>query len=501
MAKTSDLIREFVKDVTGSKSLPVMRRRYSAAKASRLNSDWSATPTSENYELRLSLKALRARAREQARNNGVFKRFLTKARSNVIGQGIRLQCAARFAKGTPNTKLNSMVEELFAEWSEKKNCSMNQKLSFWDAQRVFVTRLLRDGEVLVQKVANSGPWGFALHFIDADYLDEDFNQINNATGNRIIMSVEVDEWGKPVAYWLTPPRLDYLFQPTTERRERERKRVPADQFIHAFLTFDDPEATRGKTAFHSALTAAKDAEGYKIGVISSARAAAYSFGMLRPPMDDTEGFYGDAGQPPLEVALEPLTIQEIPPGYEFVQFDPKQPTQNHSQFYQSILQDLAMSLDLHYFSLSGDLASVNYSSARIGLLEERDVWKDFQKVVIDQFCKEIYSAWLEAQILKGTISPNDAQAVSRPNWRPRGWQWVDPAKEVKAKIDAIKSGLTTYTSTLAEHGVDLEEHLQTITFERELAAQYGVDLLSLGDEQKQEAPVTAPPVEETEDDV
>ena len=497
MAKTTDLIKELIRDTVGKRELPIIRRRYSAAKASRLNSDWSATPTSENYELRLSLRALRARAREQARNNGVFKRFLTKARSNVIGQGIRLQCTAKFAKGTPNTKLNSMVEDLFAEWSDRRNCSMSEKISFWDAQRIFVTRLLRDGEVLVQKV-NGGPWGFALHFIDADYLDETYNEINASTGNRIIMSVEVDEWGKPVAYWLTPPRLDYLFQPVTERRERDRKRVPADQFIHAFLTYDDPEATRGKTAFHSALTAAKDAEGYKIGVISSARAAAYSFGMLRPPMDDTEQFYGEGTQAPMEVALEPLTIQEIPPGYEFVQFDPKQPTQNHAQFYQSIMQDLAMSLDLHYFSLSGDLSAVNYSSARVGLLEERDVWKDLQRVVIDQFCREIFNAWLEAQILRGTISPSDAQAVNRPTWRPRGWQWVDPQKEVKAKVEAIQAGLTTYTATLAEQGIDLEEHLQTIKAERDLAASYDVDLLDLGGE-KEEATQAPPPPADTEE--
>jgi lambda family phage portal protein len=163
------------------------------------------------------------------------------------------------------------------------------------------------------------------------------------------------------------------------------------------------------------------------------------------------------------------------------------------------MQDLAMSLDLHYFSLSGDLSAVNYSSARVGLLEERDVWKDLQRVVIDQFCREIFNAWLEAQILRGTISPGDAQAVNRPTWRPRGWQWVDPQKEVKAKVEAIQAGLTTYTATLAEQGIDLEEHLQTIKAERDLAASYDVDLLDLGGE-KEEATQAPPPVPDIEED-
>lgn len=476
MPKTTELIRSLYQSLI-PKPVQAKRtqvRRYQAAKASRLQSDWTTIPTSENFELRHSLRVLRARAREAARNNGIFKHFLTKARTNIVGPGIGLQCRAKFAKGTLNTKLNSRVEALFNEWARKENCTMSGKLTWTDAQRIFVTRLMRDGEVLVQKVTDPiNKFGFAIHFLDVDYLDESYNEVSS-NGNRIIMSVEIDKWGRPVAYWLTTPKHELL--PADAQYRRNRTRVPADQFIHAFLMHDDPDATRGKTAFHAALRDAKDTEGYKVGVISSARAAAYSFGMLKPPMDETSQFTDENAQPAVEIALEPLTIQEIPAGYEFVQFDPKQPTQNHAQFYGSIMQDLAVSLDLHYFSLTGDLSAVNYSSARVGLMEERDIWRDLQDFVSENFCREIFKVWLSSVVLKGLVTAQEAQLVAEPAWKTRGWGWIDPQKEINAKVDAIDNHLTTLTETLAEQGIDLEEHFQTIAAERELAAQYGIDL-------------------------
>lgn len=484
MAKPTELLIDLYRSLLPADANPARRlsRRYQAAKASRLQSDWVTAPTSENYELRQSLRVLRARAREQARNNGIFKHFLTKARTNVVGSGIGLQCRARFGNGSPNTRLNSRVEALFNEWARRENCSMSGKFGWTDAQRVFITRLLRDGEVLVQKVSDpSNKFGFALHFIDADYLDESYSEIA-PNGNRIIMSVEVDAWGRPVAYHLTTPSHE-LFQGSRQRRDR--RRVEASQFIHAFLLHDDPDAARGKTAFHTALRDAKDVEGYKVGVISSARAAAYSFGMLRPPVDEGAQ-YDEGAAPPVEIALEPLTIQEIPPGYEFVQFDPKQPTQNHAQFYSSIMQDLAVSLDLHYFSLTGDLSAVNYSSARVGLLEERDVWRDLQDFVAENLCREVYRAWLSSAVLKGMVTTAEAEAVREPSWRPRGWGWIDPLKEVNAKALALQNNLTTLTETLAEEGRDLEEHFQTIAAERRLAAQYGIDLYPKAEQQQQQ---------------
>jgi capsid protein len=154
-------------------------------------------------------------------------------------------------------------------------------------------------------------------------------------------------------------------------------------------------------------------------------------------------------------------MNELPAGYKFTQFDPKQPTQNHSEFKKSMLLDIASALDVNGFSLSGDMSAVNYSSARVGLGEERDVWRGLQCVVSD-FCRDVYHRWLRSAMMTGKVqvTGREFEQLQNPNWRARGWRYVDPQKEIGANIDAINSNQATYKSILGEQGIDLEEFLQ-----------------------------------------
>jgi capsid protein len=123
------------------------------------------------------------------------------------------------------------------------------------------------------------------------------------------------------------------------------------------------------------------------------------------------------------------------------------------------------------------MSEVNYSSARVGLGEERDVWRMLQNFIAMRFCREVYHRWLKSSLLVGKfeLSSRDYEQVRNPIWRPRGWRYVDPQKEIAANIDAIANNLATYTNVLAEQGVDLEEFLATKQAERELFAKYGVE--------------------------
>lgn len=462
-------------------------RMYQAAKMSRSNSDWTVTPTSGNAELRNSLRSLRARARQMARDNSHFKKFLSLVKNNVVGpKGIKLQSRARAKDGTLNVELNKLVEECFWDWSHRETCSASGKLSWLDAQKLFATTLARDGEVLVQKVyPKDNKFGFALKFIDVSYLDETFNSVA-PNGNRILMSIEVDKNDRPVRYWLTTPTSDYVF-------EHDRKmRVPVDasEIIHAFLPNEDEAQARGVTWFHAAMLDAKNLQGYRDGVITSARAAACSFATITPPDDaelSDEHYDDDGNLMPVEIDVQPLSIHELPPGYKMEAFDPKQPTQNHSAFNQAILMDVAAGLDVVYFQLAGDMSAVNFSSARVGLNEERDVWRGVQTFVIEHFCNDVFHAWLESAFLSGVlkVSVKDLKEIKNPQFRGRSWEYLEPVKDMQANILALEHNLTTYTDVLAERGVDLIDLLERRRSEKEMAAKYGITL--------EIAPKKAPP--------
>lgn len=454
------------------------RRNYAAARVNRLNADWTTTPYSANWTLYQDLRRLRARAREMSKNAPHFRKFLRMARSNIIGaKGILLQANARIGNRV-HTTLNQKVEAAWRQWCFPENCSVSGKLGYAAAQRLMITQLIRDGEALVQFV-DSGPFGVQLKFWNVDYLDEMLTQ-DLPNGNRIIMSVEVDQNSKPVAYHLTTPPSDLNF---SRRRLREPVRIPADQILHVFIIEEEEAQARGVTWFMSGLLEGKNLEGYKGGVITSAKVAAMSFGFLsKKESDETEGFTGDEDDEGTEQAPEidiaPAAINELADGYEFQQFDPKQPTQNHSEFHRTILHDIAAALSVNYFSLAGDMASVNYSSARVGLGEERDVWRELQSFVIDAFCRPLFNRWLRSAFASGQLdlSPRDFENVRDPKWCPRGWRYVDPQKEITASVQGLQNNLMTLSDVLAEQGIDIEEHFETIQKERQLAAQYGIEL-------------------------
>ena len=125
------------------------------------------------------------------------------------------------------------------------------------------------------------------------------------------------------------------------------------------------------------------------------------------------------------------------------------------------------------------MEAVNYSSARVGLAEERDIWRGLQLFVVNHFCREIFGDWSQAAWLEGllpNVTARQFQEIQNPLFRARGWSYVDPEKEVAATSDALENKLTTWTDALAERGMDLVEHLETLSYEQKLAAKYGVEL-------------------------
>lgn len=470
-----------------------LSRRYAAGKVSGLNAGWTTQPIVANYEIKQFVRVLRARAREAAHNNGHFRAALRKSRINVIGlKGLQLQCQAykknsRVGKKVLNTELNSLVEGEFWKWAKNPAfCSTSGKLNWVRAQKLAITQLKRDGEILCQMVKADNPFGFSIRMLNCDYLDELYN-VQLANGNRIIMSIEIDSDWKPVAYHLTTPTSNLTF---AEKKERRRVRIPADQIVHAFYVTEDEEQVRGVTSFHAALLNAKHSAGYLESVIVGARAGASQVMLLQ---DELSGEYNAEdprvacyeGKTPEEITamrvpsvdLTPGTVSVLPPGMTVSSYKPDQPNQNHPEFLKSLNIEESAALDQPYFSLLGDMESVNFSSARVGREDEREVYLDDQDFIGDFFCTPIFHAWLKSAWLNGqiTLQPRDMEELQFPKWRGRGWPFIQPDKDVQAKLDAIRGGIQTPRQVIEEQGGDYEEFLDEYQESVEKGAGAGID--------------------------
>ena len=104
------------------------------------------------------------------------------------------------------------------------------------------------------------------------------------------------------------------------------------------------------------------------------------------------------------------------------------------------------------------------------MLEEREYWRTLQNFMIENFLKPIYHAWLEMfMLIPGHNLPaNKFEKWKRVEFRPRGWTWVDPRREVSANIDALEAKIKSATEIAHEQGKDIHQVYEDLKFEKEI---------------------------------
>ena len=448
-------------------------RTYMAAKVNRLTNDWVTTSSNADANMRTSLKVIRARSRDLYDNNDYAKRFINMVVANVIGEhGIVFQNKYKNAAGQFDKRINTDIEGSLKEWGHKSTASVTGRLSWRAIQRLFISTVARDGEILIRKVKGAdNPYGFSLQFLEADYLPEDLNQ-DLTNGNRIVMGVELDGWRKPVAYYLRSRHPgDYMTTIAGNRYDR----IPADEIIHGFVQ-ERPEQTRGVPWMVTAMYHMRMVEKYEEAELIAARVASTKMGFYKTPTgDDYVGSDVDASENKITEA-EAGIFEELPKGTDFVSWDPQHPTSAFGDFVKSALRGVASGLNVSYNSLASDLEGVSYSSIRQGVLDERLQWRILQQWVVEELMEPVMEEWLSMAVLSGQVnlSPTNYRQFYVPKWQPRGWAWVDPLKDVKANIDAINFGVKTRSMVLAEQGLDIEDIYQQLADEQALAESYGL---------------------------
>lgn len=454
----------------------ITKRRYDGANVGRLFSDFQVTQRSADSEIRYSLKTLRDRCRDLSRNNEYARRYLHLIKTNVVGErGATLQMKALNADGTLDSIANQQIEREWSRWSRVGNCTVDGRMSFADAQAMVIESLARDGECLIRIVNFPGNRDrIALEFLEPDLIDEEKNE-RTREGNEIRMGVELDQYRRPIAYHLlTEHPGDYQFT----QYARRTVRVEAENIIHLYLP-DRAQQTRGVPWMSTAINSLKMLHGYREAELVAARTAASKMGFFISRSG--EGFIGDD----VEDSIIPLTDAEpgsffqLPKDVEFQPWDPSHPTSAFGDFERSILRGVASGLGVSYHSLANDLTQTSYSSIRQGAIEDRDFFRMLQTYMIEHFVLRVFERWLTnaltIQIVRLPIDKFD-KFYTAAQFRPRGFQWVDPQKEISAHVIALQNGLISMQDVANVYGRDVEEVFAQIARDKQLADQFGLKM-------------------------
>lgn len=438
---------------------------YAGGRLTRLTSDWVMLPLSADQELKWNLRAIRARARELVRDSPFAKRFIQLHAVNVIGpKGIRLQGKVEKLTGEPHDTWNDLLEAEWDRWGRAGTCTVDGRWSWREVERLVAKSLPQDGEVLVRMVryfANND-YAFALQIIDPDQLDVLFNRRAGDGLNEVRMGVEIDTWGRPVAYHVFsshPSEYEY-------DRSREIQRIPAAEMIHLYIPHRIAQ-TRGVSWFHPVMLALKMYDGYQEAELVAARVAAASSFFITT--ENGSGMPPEPGEQ-TEFTVEPGIGKQLAPGESVEAWTPEHPTTAFEPFTKQVLKSVAAGLGVTHHTLTADLAEANYSSLRAGLLPEREEWKIVQDFLIEHLHRRVYENWLSMAILSGRLRPGmrDPESLKNVTWEPRGWEWVDPANDMKAKTTAIEYGLTSRTRVIQESGQNPDEIFAELAAEQQV---------------------------------
>jgi lambda family phage portal protein len=464
------------------------RNGFDAGIVGRFNTNWVGTIESIDWSLRTSLNLLQRRSRDLAINSSYGAKFIKMGRTNVVGpNGFKMQVRS-FDYMKDGTKkmdnlANAAIERHFADWQRAENCDIANRLSFKDICDLYVTCLMRDGEVLIRKVygEEAGKYGFQLQVLDIERLDVNKNEYLG--DNRSIkMGVEVDKYNRPVAYWLlNSPPGDYF---SINSSLRNYERVPASDIYHHFVS-ERAEQTRGYPWLTPSMEAIKDLGAVQHATLTAVRAGASKMGFFTTP-DGDGGSIADAEGPRGELYsdMDPGKMGVLPPGVDFKPFDPAFPDAVYSDFTKTALRSISTGIGVSYNSLANDLEGVNFSSIRAGVLEDRDNWMAVQRFVIENFLKNVGELWLKMALLKSAITlPNgSALPVSKFNkfnqitWQARRWPWVDPLKDIQASTEAINNGLRSRRNVCADLGSDIDDVFNQLAEEEAMIQQLGLTI-------------------------
>lgn len=458
---------------------PKRRRSFQGAGFNRLLSDWVTTTNSLDADLRKDLKRLRERSRDLVKNNDYARNAQRVITNNVVGQGITMQAAVKMRRGGKmDDTANGAIEAAWERWKRKATCHTGGTLSFSDVERLVVNAMPESGEVFVRLVRQSFGGSrvpLALEVIEADRLDVDKNERADRTGNEIRMGVERDEWGRPVAYWFKREHPgDYPFGAGVV--DNTEVRVPARDVLHLYKP-DRPGQTRGLPWLATAIMRMHHLQGFTEAEVIAARAEACRMGFITSPEDDAMQDGEEAGQ--AVAVFEPGRIERLQPGESYQEAKPTRPGGQFEPFVRAMLRSMAAGIGVSYATLSRDYSDSNYSSSRLALLDDRDNWRVLQSWLIDNFHRPVFEEWLELAVLSGELQLPGYEANPEPfravRWIPRGWNWVDPVKEIAAYKEAVRCGFTTLADVVGQQGGDLEDVMQQR--QRELQMADDMDLV------------------------
>ncbi len=517
------------------RTLKQMQRAYKEVVGiGGVNSDWALSGISEDSDVWQNIFALRSRSRDLFRTDCYFKKYKEELWANVYGaEGITCRMeikeqedrvvystaeksflraherrrtrianylerkfgerkfearqTAQVMTGDMDLYANNLIEKAWRDWKRREYCTVAQCLDYNEVCQIRLLSAARDGDFFIRHVRSPtiNKYGYSLQLINSEWCDFALNT-RTETGNEVRMGIERDQWGKRVAYYFikrTP--MDWQFGiPGSSYQSAPKlyERIPAEEIIH-YARYEDGDSTRPAPWSASVIQKSRHLDKYEEAEVVAARVSACKLGFFTSNMVPEGGeAMGDRPDPTSEATMdaEPGSFTGLKWGIDFKEWNPEHPNGNFDLFRKGLLRAWCAGMPgANYNIIANDLEGVNYSSGRLGMLDERELWKLIQRFDIEIAERPIFENWLYMSLLTGAIPLplSKFDKFNSPIFRGRRWAWVDPLKEVQSSALEVANKFTSRTRIIEDSDVDadFEQVLFELAEEEMLMEEFGMD--------------------------
>ncbi|MBD8531483.1 MULTISPECIES: phage portal protein [unclassified Massilia] len=397
---------------------------------------------SANADHKADARTVRTKARALVQNVPYIRAGLEGLVSAAVGTGILPRATGRE---------KDVLNKLFAEWS--KVCDADGRFDFFGLTKAADTAMEQDGEVLVRlrwrRASDGLPVPLQLQLLEIDWLDD--SKTGTYQSNTIINGIEYSPLGAVAAYWLWDQHPGEV---STVRGRAQSQRVSADVIVHLFSP-ERPGQGRGFSRFASVISRVRDLQLYEDAELArknlETRLSVLASGDMTQ-MENPAGL-GGAGEGQGARDLGDLgggTVVGMPAGMNFTVVEPKA-APGYVDYVKYQLHLIAAGIGVPYEMLTGDMSGVNFSSARVRLLDFRRSVQQLQwLVLIPKLLEPLWGAFVEAAYLAGKVKSRDKSV----DFSPPKWDYVNPEQDVKADLAEIGAGLSSISEKLRQRGYD-----------------------------------------------
>jgi len=458
-------------------------------------SNWNSFAGSAEADISPDLVMNRARSRDLVRNNPIAGGAVGQMTTNVIGTGLSLS-------PKPDAKFLGITEEQADEWAEStlreyslwansKDCDLRRQLNFYQIQDLVFRSRMESGDVfsinLIKPRGNR--YDLTLQTIEADRCSNPNRKQNT---NTMVDGVEMDADGAPIKYHFSKIHPGSL-------RQTGNEWIPVDAYgpngrknvIHLFKQLR-PEQVRGVPEFAPIIEPLKQLGRFTDAELQAAVVNGMFAMFVRMDHEAFMDIFDDTGRQNYAKQASNWDgslddngrVINLLPGEEPVSPNPGRPNPEFDQFFQSILRQIGMQLEIPFEVLIMHFQS-SYSAARAALLAAWKTYRRWRDWMASDFCQPVYELWLEEAVAKGYIKAPGffADKLTRAAWSKSIWIGdgpgsIDPAKEVSAAKERVELGISTReTESILHDGVPYETKHKQLAKEKRMRDADGLTVL------------------------